>query len=408
MTRRQRVGLTAAGLVVVGLGSSAATLASLWLPWHWLPPAELKVAMTRQAGVVLAQGALLPPEVASIAVSSWQLAYARAPGEMLVVFPAARSSRTTRAVLTGAGWQVVRRGPYLVAARDTVLTTPGTVLPALVAWAKTATISVWPLWPTLLAVTPPGLSAVDQPLLIVAAASPERWQVVVTDADPPGRLAVPPPAESDRLLLHSPGMLWRQTARAGGWDQVLARGLDFERTRPAVAAFLGQFPAVTILWRGSLAAGEAAVAVDDTTEQFVGAATAWVQEEERRGRLVSRAFRLPDGSLGYEKIPGEAAPVFTPPDRDNCRGPLEGRTTLWLCTRPGRAALGRSKGAAQQALDSGGTSTFAIQVGAPLRTLLPSVCTTPSPGVARLACQVQQLSWQGDMGQHALHFKLAE
>src|SRR3989344_1028274 len=86
------------------------------------------------------------------------------------------------------------------------------------------------------------------------------------------------------------------------------------------SAVLAQFERATFITSGT---DQAALVVSDTADQFSLAATTWVEEEDRRTRLVNRAFRLPDGTIGYERIPGEARPAWTSPDAEGCRGPFE-------------------------------------------------------------------------------------
>lgn len=395
MMQRWRRTFFGIGLITLLVGGAAfGLLASLWLPWHLIPDGDSKVAWTGSALAVLPPLGALPPALDHVAQTAWRGVYQQTgSAAAMVVLPRPRFQRLTPAVLAQAGWQVQRLGPYIYAARGENTLRP--LRAAATATLQSLTTSPWPASPAgIIQVAPQGV--LGQPLVAVITASGTTWRVVVDHSltAPRGRHTRLADTSTAGTIIGAPGVVWQRLPE-NLWDDVLRLGFGFTRTRPAITRTLGTTAHSTIYKTTQGVGGEElAVVAQDPAEQFALAATTWIQEEERRGRLVNRSFRLPDRTQGFEKVPGEALPVFTAPDSMGCRGPLEARTTLWLCRRDTFTALATTRDHALAALAGPRTPALNIQIDRAAFATLQQHC----PGeeaIAQVICNLQAVVWQG-------------
>lgn len=389
-------------------------LASLWFPWHVLPPGEVKLAWTHRAAAMLPPSVPVSPEVNHVLHAAWRGVYqqqstATGLSRALLVLPAWRYQRATPAALAAAGWQVGRIGPYIHATRGdhgAGLLNPRSVLRATLAALIT---SRWPMYPGIIFEAASVQSVVSQPLAAVATPSGTTWRVVVDQSiaqpspglRPAGQPTVasnvprrqPSQSELAAIVVVAPGSLWKSMPETL-WDDILRPRLHFTRTRPPFVHTLATLPQATVLLSTQDQGSDVAITGEDPTGQFALAATTWLQEEERRSRLVNRAFRLPDGTQGYERVLGEALPVLSPPDEAGCRGPEGARTTLWLCQQGKRTTLATDRDLALRALAYTAPAPLTIHVTAAGLLSLQKNC--PAATVAeQLLCTVRAISWQG-------------
>jgi hypothetical protein len=109
------------------------------------------------------------------------------------------------------------------------------------------------------------------------------------------------------MLVQAPGQVWQQVPAK--WRELvegeIASRLDFVYTKPN---FLAAFARAAQAWLWLSGEEKVVVGIKDplNAEAWRRQAEEWLQEEERRERSETQAFRLPDGTLGWEKIPGEA------------------------------------------------------------------------------------------------------
>lgn len=412
MTHQRRkiaVGLGLTKLVIGGVAISL--LSSLWVPWHLVPAGKIKLAWTQSVFATLAPSAPLPPELRHVAQAAWRGVYQQqrtlaGSSRTLLVLPRFRYQRATPAILAAAGWQVRRLGPYIHATDDDHLSRLVTPRVAARAIATTFVTSRWPLYPASILEVAPSVSGITTPLAAVATQSGDTWRVVVDQslAAPAIRQTrnsqeQPSPADQPAMVVGAPGSLWGNMPETL-WDELLHPGLHFTRTQPPIERMLATLPHATVVLATADPDGSMAIVVEDPTGQFALAATTWLQEEERRGRLVNRAFRLPDGALAYEKIPGEALPVLSSPDEVGCRGPLPERTTLWLCQQGARTALATDHALALYALTHVSAAPLTIEISPMGMRSLQQNCPTPDDIVSQVLCRVRAIKWQGSEAFH--------
>lgn len=164
----------------------------------------------------------------------------------------------------------------------------------------------------------------DQPPLLVPSSLPADANAILSV--PGSALAVLPPALQ------------------ASWDALLHQKLHFTHTKPEIFRHLMTADRVVILMRGD----DLALGIAPAEQGEAAPLHRWVQDEERYSRPHEQAFRLPDGTIGRELVPGLAGDVFREPDATGCRAPLEGKTTLWLCERAGMVLLATDQSLAQQ------------------------------------------------------------
>lgn len=160
------------------------------------------------------------------------------------------------------------------------------------------------------------------------------------------------------------------------WNSALIQRLSFFNTRPDIIAHLARYNSPVII---KLNNSHATIAVAGSNEQFTSAIHSWFQNEEAYSRQRQQAFRLPDGTLGYELAPGEIREVFTNLVDSNCRqeswprlagagGPAHNQAMqhLWLCTKGNQIAFGSDQSATKEATqdDFSAASTWNISLGA--------------------------------------------
>lgn len=390
-------------LVVVFLGVVAAFVSiaiSLWVPWFLLPEAPLKVAWTPVLRSLVTSSTLLPAEVSAHLV--WHAAYARGEGETLVLLPNMLGQMRLAAELANAGWQVQRLGWYVYATKGASPVTAAQVRQAGKSLVMDQLRSRQPLYPSgLLEVAHMGAENID-PLLLIVVKRGDAFRVVSTPAGSAayaGPVVVP---AFERWQVSAAGQLWQLDHKAF-WNDIAWQQFGFKNTRPQMQAVLAQLPYAALV---SPKQDQLAVVAEDPNQVLALAATAWVQEEERQTRLVNRAFRLPDNTIGYERVPGAAQPVFAPADAGGCQGPLEQRTTLWLCQRNGVTVLGTSEVVAQEVLRTWQQQQLAVVVGQAALTRLKSGCEQAGQGIVGGLCQLDWVTWEATVSTHTGSFRL--
>ena len=343
-----------AAVITVSLLSVWALVSSLWFIWFLLPSsAELKVAIDVTNPIVgqqLASQTTLSPELISLALEhAAKFAVARSQGQIyIVILPRDFDLFRIPAPLTEAGWKVKRLGPLLTAtktsvsnadfrgfgtaARETLLIVKDSSQPV----TPTAIFSLKANYLPFLSESVRGTAVAEQRLIkatlsIGGAPIESNPPQPLTSTDSALNIIVP-----GNALSVIPEDLQQQ------WNSLLQQRLGFKRTKPNLFAYASQFDRVALRLQGS----EAALSVYGNPAAFVDTVNSWVQDEERHGRLVKQAFVLPDGTLGYERVPGPAQDVFQPA-QEGCQSSLDSPDPVWLCIRNNIATLASSEALAQ-------------------------------------------------------------
>lgn len=100
------------------------------------------------------------------------------------------------------------------------------------------------------------------------------------------------------------------------------------------------------------------------TDQLLDQLTLFIQQEEAYIRPIAKAFQLPDGTIGYERVPGDLEEVISSTkDSDGCYSPLPGRTSLWICHQQNRLSLATSRDLAMEQLGLLTDKTWRLSIG---------------------------------------------
>ncbi len=399
-------------LIVVTLivgGALLGCYTSLWLLWHLVPEgAKGALAMRTLADTELYPLATqaVPAEVLPLIDYSSRIAWGgRGESLQMVILPRLRSWKTLPYVLQDRGWHVQRLGILIRATRGHSSTVPFTH--ALRAYGRVLLRESVPVAPVALVRFENNLALpFSQPLLLTAVAQQGQVRVVIEDTamNPIPPLPLPPPAASGQLTLTVPGPMLASLPRevADQVNRLLVTALGFPLTHPNILAAVAAYDTVQIVMErhGASTPPTLQLGVMGDTHAFQATVQHWIQEEERRGRLTTRAFRLPDGTLGYEKVPGEIVPVLTA-STEGCWEPVQNRTELWLCTRGTTLGIGKSQAAALQAAQLSELRLMAAIDSAMLAELTQAQDCTATATRSLLWCQLQSLRLSGVHGRLA-------
>lgn len=327
-------------MVVAGSYWVLATLP--WVLWHLLPGGDAAVflRLTSPSGAMVADLFVpyAPDEVVASRQAIRQLAAVRTSrGMVAVIEPRLLAQMSLSADLRAAGLTVARIGPLLWVSAD-----PAARRPSFVTAMRVTFASLWgarqPLWPTLIATLPSRLWGGQDPIDVVGVAHRGRLQVLATTlgAVPvSGRLVEP--RSVAMLDLSVPGEVLRLLPEplAARWNEELRRRLQLTATTPDLVSLLASFPGVQLRLVGD---DGVELALTGDTEQATLSLRQVLEAEERTRRPRTRAFRLPDGTIGRERIPGEPEPLWVAA-QDDCERPATDTIPWWLCRHAGVVQL---------------------------------------------------------------------
>lgn len=264
-----------------------------------------------------------------------------APGEQIVALP--RLGRGTDLIrqLKQAGWQPRRMGLLVVAAQgnngtSSLPETTSMIRSGIRNVVEKRIFSYQPLHPVFIAViAPERVSSLQIPFLRVIGTrrgNSLHLSLVTEDIDswPSREKDQLPETRPLGLVASLPGsalkLLPPDQKRA--WNEQLRAKLGLIHTKPDIIEDLSALPQVNLnLEKDLIALGQWG-----TDEKFGQLLQAWFGQELALQKPVSKAFLLPDRTLGYEKYPGEAPQVFSQiPNTGECQKSLVWTTPLSLC-----------------------------------------------------------------------------
>ncbi|MEX1997660.1 MAG: hypothetical protein WEA04_03215 [Candidatus Andersenbacteria bacterium] len=356
---------------------------SLWLTWALLPASPAGGPAGRQAdgqAPARIQAALdigrldnrlltqlmpyIPGELQELVPASTKLSWADYGGEQVVVLiPRLTQQLTIAEYLEREGWEVTRFGLALRLHRP-ASAVKAIRLPTLPEagqdYISRLVASRWPTMPAAVVVIEPGspaaggpavIPSLSQSLTLVARAHQQDVHLLFLSGQEEihhGRLASVPTVDTAVVELTVPGAWLARVPPAlqTKWNELIRHKLGLTLTRPNILAELATASWATVQFAGD----DIVLGVKSDPGAFKDRITAILQEEERRSRLATKPFRLPDGTIGYEKVPGEARPIFHPTANDNCYMPTIDRPRLWLCHSSEWATVGSSEVQARQVL----------------------------------------------------------
>lgn len=169
------------------------------------------------------------------------------------------------------------------------------------------------------------------------------------------------PNQANHLTINIPGKSINavSTKFSNEWNDIIYSKLGFSATSPPIISYMAvqQTSSMTITNE------KAALAMIGDTNSLKGVFHQWMQEEEAHSRPQKHAFRLPDGTIGYELIKGETQPVLSAPDSSGCLAPISEAIKLWLCQNDKGISIATSRADAMQELSSISSSVQTITIG---------------------------------------------
>ena len=337
-------------LLVAGLTYLAT---SAWFLWGLLPEgnSQLFVETSGKAGSVLATAASRYELLQYLPFNPAQarrFAYAVSDGHhRLAITPGLGRGGEISATLERNGWKVQRIGFLLFAENG------GSSLPQ--SWAfwgqaglrgfkQAVKAVVWerlPARPAILARTAdahliPGLPT---PSRLLGRRQQNLLQVVWQNGNDwrrSERLSQPL-TDSDTIFILVPGQALTLLPKglAGNWNTWLAENLKLSHTQPNLLADLTTLDRLVMESSGDTIT----VGAQGNPENFLSMAETWFSQEKAASQPVTRAFRLPDGTLGYEKQPAPPPKIFGPPGADGCRVSQERAVAAFRLCQAGNLAF---------------------------------------------------------------------
>ncbi|MBI3255902.1 MAG: hypothetical protein HYZ63_02930 [Candidatus Andersenbacteria bacterium] len=362
------VGWVATG-IALSIGIVLYTTLSTWFYWSLLPTTG-NIAISAESGrhlgsfIALADSAALPAEhVMMYTRVASRLAYTDGPnGQFLIMLPKLLLHGQAKEMVIKEGWQYQKFGIMLIAKRGTGSEELG---------AKTQVSSIvrafWLPWQQLLwhgqAFRPPvvivakpdainglknGLVATSQyqeggvyaKITFTYPATPEFSEIqhinkATADNNTPYNF----------LALQRQMLAYIPTRQKNTLLHSIISQIGFTKTNDRLVKEVADMPSITLYQN----AGHASLGSQENAEVFMKTARAWVESEDAYNYPQRRAFKLPDGTLGYETRPSKPDSNWVNTD-NNCQYFNGKEKTWWVCSANGKAVLSNTQAAASQAI----------------------------------------------------------
>jgi hypothetical protein len=282
-----------------------------------------------------------------------------------------------------------------------------TVPVAVASSLKSAVTSEWPLNPLLIAQVEQNVPPFsDTPLFAIASRSSNGVRLLITDKQRTGTVplsAIPSASNDTRIILPGRHLATLPRRLQLLWNQQLRTNLGFVQTTPDIVAALSQHSVAAIVMN------DQATAIGTTTDDdsFSIAVAALVQSEERHGRLIRNSFRLPDGTRGFEWVPGPIEPVFQE-SIDGCRAPITGRTSLWLCHGGGGTFLGTDFDTTESLANDESTIAYSIKLNSAQisQSLSTKSCHESEDLSEKIWCKIESAELSGGPNRWLLNIEV--
>lgn len=282
-----------------------------------------------------------------------RLAYATGVGsERAVIVPKLASQSRLAKTLQSQGWHTQRLGLLLLARRGEASAEPFSPPKTLIRQGFNNVITRLtrdrlPVKPHLLLSLAPGSGKFfTDPITVVGRS---QRQALVFHVRRDGQFFqenLPPLTSPSGLHAALPGSFIAQLPPEvkNDWNEFLRREFHFTASRPDIVSDLSTFSHAEV----HVTAASSSLVSKAETDKFLQLVQEWASQEIAHRNPVTGAFRLPDGTLGYEKRPSPATAAFTePPDSGGCRGGLLPAT--FLCKNADGALLTTTRDGASQA-----------------------------------------------------------
>lgn len=234
--------------------------------------------------------------------------------EVIIVQPLLRHQWSIGSRLENSGWKVERIGLLVAASRSAggynALSVSSMVDAAYNALAMSLTSNT-PLDPSLIASTklPEGYD--DEGLITIVGSSGGGQLKVLIGEDIESLLSakrVKRYAPDDGLYVALPShiMSLLPLPLQSAWNSALIKRFGFTAISPEMITYLSQFEEMNI----RISDEDALIAVVGPLESVMEGVSKWLEEEEGRRKPKRKAFKLPDGTLGYEQVPSQVGDII--------------------------------------------------------------------------------------------------
>ncbi len=350
---------------------------STWFLWSLLPESDIKIALnyTQPGTAMISDLLLLSPlhgELQPVINQARRIAYLQNnDASAIAVIPSnpflfSERSRVKQQLIAN-NWQTSSYGLIIIGKKGP---TPVNSLPVILRETYRKLYSrQFPYQPAVIAVNKsdalsPGI-ILDAALIGVATNRGQeiKFAFAQTLSDlPVFSITSPPlPAGDDYLSLNLSGTNIQSIVAQFNlkWDDLLSTKLGLIKTKPALTALLASQQTVSLTISGS----NISIAMIGEPNTLKNTISHWLSNEEAFSRPQKNAFKLPDGTLGYELVKGPLLSVLSEPDQTGCQAPASPNVKLWLCQSSQGVSFGTSQSSAQQALSAINPSQQAISIG---------------------------------------------
>lgn len=344
---------------------------STWFIWELLPPGAVQIAVNQThpaanfltdylsaTGLASTLEQLKSTRRFSISAKPNSTTVVVVPNNPLLF----RNHQALINQLSNAGFHTQRFGLLIIARQnngtDDIVHTK--FFPAFRQTIRRLFSNTLPAKPLLIASIESGIIPfLENPLTLLGTARGNSVQLVAAeptiDFHSISQNTPSPPQQENELTLTTPSHVITTLPEPlrHEWNKILISKLGFANTQPDILTHLSQYNSPINI---KLTQNGAVITVAKTQKAFSNTVKTWVQAEEAHFRQQQQAFRLPDGTFGYELAPGDTREVFTNSlSSENCRQdafPLPGKEMhyLWLCSSDTWTAFGSDEKATREAI----------------------------------------------------------
>ncbi len=294
-----------------------------------------------------------------------------ASGDQIVIagLPRLRDQLRVSDSLLERGWQVKRVGLYIYAENQTArpMTRPSNLIGYKQALAQIKNSST--------PISPLGIAQVSQNSLpyidraYAAIAYWKRGRINIDAALGSREIAkieqgvISEESDNNKLdiAIQSGVLQFAPTEIIIQWEQQAAALFGFKNTTPAILRDLVSQDRIAIT-QGEKEGGEfIAISVDGKPEDAYAKIESWLLAEAAYDTPIKKAFRLPDGTLGYEYVPGGIEDESVRGAR-GCHSVLQHEKTLWVCITDTRTMLTTDKDIVPTPIQSEGGWRLALPI----------------------------------------------
>lgn len=337
---------------------------STWFLWSLIPDGSLKLAVNyTRAGTSITSDLLpltpLQAELQPFTSQVRRFAYVQKDRSAVIALiprnPALfRERRAIKQNLLANNWRISNLGLVIIGTKGE--SSLNSVTSAVSRTYRKLYSRQYPYRPAIVAVIRSGdisPALPDMAFIGVATNNGQELKIVsaATLAELPDFSITSPPLPANDFLsfnLSGPTLQLISSQFDSQLDKVLTAKLGLTRTNPKIMALLAAQQTASLALSGQ----DASIAMMGDPASLRASVAAWLSNEEAYSRPQKSAFKLPDGTLGYELIKGPLQTVLSPPDAEGCEAPSTPTVNLWLCRNYQGVSLGTNRPLALQGLSN--------------------------------------------------------